>query len=57
VFPISLPPLICELFGGAVSEIASRAEAGNAFAVKVALVELGAADIRTGMTAKVTFNF
>ncbi len=54
---VSFPTLKGELFGGAVSEIASRAEAGNAFAVKVALVELGAADIRTGMTAKVTFNF
>ncbi len=54
---VSFPTLKGELFGGAVSEIASRAEAGNAFAVKVALVELGDADIRTGMTAKVTFNF
>lgn len=54
---VSFPTLKGELFGGAVSEIASRAEAGNAFAVKVALVELGSADIRTGMTAKVTFNF
>tara|TARA_R110002094_G_scaffold82574_1_gene87424 strand:+ start:97 stop:1197 length:1101 start_codon:yes stop_codon:yes gene_type:complete len=54
---VSFPTLKGELFGGAVSEIASRAEAGNAFAVKVALVELGDADIRTGMSAKVTFNF
>jgi len=54
---VSFPTLKGELFGGAVSEIASRAEAGSAFGVKVALVELGAADIRTGMTAKVTFNF
>ncbi len=54
---VSFPTLKGELFGGTVSEIASRAEAGNAFGVKVALVELGEADIRTGMTAKVTFNF
>lgn len=54
---VSFPTLKGEVFGGAVSEIASRAEAGNAFAVKVTLVELGDADVRTGMSAKVTFNF
>ncbi len=54
---VSFPTLKGEVFGGAVSEIASRAEAGNAFAVKITLVELGDADVRTGMSAKVTFNF
>ena len=54
---VSFPTLPGELIGGTVSEIASRAEAGNAFGVKVTLVELGGVDIRAGMTAKVTFNF
>lgn len=54
---ISFPTLPNRTFGGTVSEIASRAEAGNAFGVKVTLVELNGEDIRAGMTAKVTFNF
>jgi membrane fusion protein, multidrug efflux system len=54
---VSFPTLPNGRFGGTVSEIASRAEAGNAFGVKVTLVELNGEDIRAGMTAKVTFNF
>lgn len=54
---VTFPTLKGVVFGGVVSEIASHAEAGNAFAVKVTLVELGDADVRTGMSAKVTFNF
>jgi len=54
---ISFPTLPNGNFGGIVSEIASRAEAGNAFGVKVTLVDLNGEDIRAGMTAKVTFNF
>jgi len=54
---VSFPTLPDGTFGGTVSEISSRAETGNAFGVKVTLVELNGEDIRAGMTAKVTFNF
>lgn len=54
---VSFPTLPEDTYGGTVSEIASRAEAGNAFGVKVTLAGLEGADIRSGMTAKVTFNF
>lgn len=41
---------------GEVAEIGAKAESGNAFPVKVELAQTPA-DIRSGMTAQVTFNF
>jgi RND family efflux transporter MFP subunit len=53
---VTLPSLQDELITGTVSEIASRAESGNAFPVSVQLATSGL-DLRPGMTAGVTFNF
>jgi len=56
VVSVSFPTLKDTHIGGTVSEIGARAEAGNAFAVKI-LLSKTPSDIRAGMTAQVTFNF
>lgn len=54
---VSFPTLDEQTYAGTVSQIASRAETGNAFTVKVALSDATTADVRAGMTANVAFNF
>jgi RND family efflux transporter MFP subunit len=53
---VTFPTLKSEKIGGIVSEIGAKAGSGNAFPVKVELAKTPA-DIRSGMTAQVTFNF
>ncbi len=53
---VNLPSLEGEILRGFVSEIGTRASAGNAFPVSVQL-SAASADLRSGMTAGVTFNF
>ncbi len=53
---VSFPTLKNQIIGGIISEIGAKAENGNAFPVKVELAKT-IADIRSGMTAQVTFNF
>jgi len=56
VVQISFPTLADADISGVVNQIGSRAEAGNAFPVKVQLSSTDI-DLRPGMTASVTFNF
>lgn len=53
---VKFPTLKDTSVNGVVSEIGAKAESGNAFPVKVELAQTPA-DIRSGMTAQVTFNF
>ena len=53
---VKFPTLKDIAVNGVVSEIGAKAESGNAFLVKVQLAKTPA-DIRSGMTAQVTFNF
>ena len=53
---VKFPALKDTLVNGLISEIGAKAESGNAFPVKVELAQTPA-DIRSGMTAQVTFNF
>lgn len=56
VVKVSFPTLKQTTVSGVVSEIGSRAEAGNAFPVSILLSSTDA-DLRPGITASVTFNF
>lgn len=53
---VSFPTLENTTIGGAVSEIGAKAEAGNAFPLTITLGK-SPSDIRSGMTAQVSFNF
>ena len=53
---VNLPSLEGEVLRGHVSEIGSRAASGNAFPVSVQL-SAASPELRSGMTAGVTFNF
>ena len=56
VVSVSFPTLKGTIVGGTITEIGARAEAGNAFPLKIDLAK-SLPDIRAGMTALVTFNF
>ncbi len=53
---VTFPTLPDATVGGVVSEIGSRTQAGNAFPVTIRLSPTDV-DLRSGMTASVTFNF
>lgn len=53
---VTFPTLKDANVSGIISEIGANAETGNAFPVKIELAKTPA-DIRSGMTAKVTLNF
>ena len=53
---VKFPTLKDVTIEGAISDIGSKAESGNAFPLKVELVERPP-EIRSGMTAQVIFNF
>jgi len=56
VVSVSFPTLKGTIVGGTITEIGARAEAGNAFPLKIDLAK-SLPNIRAGMTALVTFNF
>jgi len=56
VVSVRFPTLKKIIAGGTISEIGAKAESGNAFPVRIQLAKTPA-DIRSGMTAQVTFNF
>jgi len=56
VVTVSFPTLKGTIVGGTITEIGARAEAGNAFPLKIDLAK-SLPNIRAGMTALVTFNF
>jgi len=56
VVSVSFPTLKGTFVGGTITEIGARAEAGNAFPLKIDLAK-SLPNIRAGMTALVTFNF
>ena len=53
---VTFPTILDAAVDGVVSEIGSRTQAGNAFPVTIRL-PLTDVDLRSGMTASVTFNF
>lgn len=56
VVQVTFPTIAGVAVSGIVNQIASRAESGNSFPVRVRLSPSDA-DLRPGMTASVTFNF
>lgn len=56
VVTANFPTLKGTMVGGTITEIGARAEAGNAFPVMIDLAQ-NPPNIRSGMTAQVTFNF
>ncbi len=56
VVQVTFPTMAGVAVSGIVNQIASRAESGNSFPVRVRLSPSDA-DLRPGMTASVTFNF
>jgi len=56
IVQVTFPTMSGTSVSGTVSQIATQAEAGNAFAVTVQLSPTDV-DLRPGMTASVTFNF
>lgn len=56
VVSVRFPTLKKIIAGGTITEIGAKAESGNAFPVRIQLAKTPA-DIRSGMTAQVTFNF
>jgi len=54
---VTLPTRKGLVLGGTVTEIASKANTGNAFDVNVTIGDVAGLDLRPGMTATVTFNF
>jgi len=56
VVSVRFPTLKDVIIGGTITEIGARAESGNAFPVRIKLARTPS-DIRSGMTAQVTFNF
>lgn len=53
---VSFPTIKGTYINGFVSEIGAQVVSGNAYPIKIALVKTDA-DVRSGMTAKVRFNF